>query len=379
MLANYVNKKKVRSLKTAKTYQGALRVWARTRGFQDPDLAVQEIKDKQLDPYQVLQDFVVQLQEDGRAPKTITTYVGALKGFLVDSDIEISNEKAKQKVVLPHAYEISSDRAPTKEEMKSLLLRSKLPTKTAIAMLASSGMRVGELTQLKVSNVELGKEGAPSKITLKPALTKTRKRRLTFISAEATALLKEYLGENISNPNTVLFPEGTDALYGRIKRAIERTGLRQKSDSESARYQLHPHCFRKYFFSNALAAGLDRGLVEGFMGHTFALDSAYLRMPDEELAKEYMKAADRLTFLTVTTGITDQHLTKTLQERDARITELEARIRALEGLKLIEQLNPVRVVMEDIHDHADDDSEKGKQARAVLDAIDRYITKKPKP
>jgi len=214
--------------------------------------------------------------------------------------------------------------------MKSLLLRSKLPTKTAIAMLASSGMRVGELTQLKVSNVEIGKEGAPSKITLKPALTKTRKRRLTFISAEATALLKEYLGEKISDANTVLFPEGTDALYGRIKRAIERTGLRQKSDSESARYELHPHCFRKYFFSNMLAAGVDRGLVEGFMGHRFALDSAYLRMSDEELAKEYAKAADRLTFLTITTGITEQQLSETLQERDAKIAEQGSRIEELE-------------------------------------------------
>ena len=34
------------------------------------------------------------------------------------------------------------------------------------------------------------------------------------------------------------------------------------------------------------------------MGHRFALDSAYLRMSDDELADEYGKAADRLTFLT---------------------------------------------------------------------------------
>jgi len=331
LLANYVSKKKVRSLKTAKTYQSALNLWAKSRGSQDPDSAVQEIKDKRLDPYQVMQDFVIHLQKEGRAPKTITTYMGALKGFLVDSDIDISNEKMKQKVVLPQAYEISSDRAPTRDELRRILLRSKLPTKAAITMLASSGMRLGELTQLKVSNIQFGENNSPSKIVLKPSTTKTRKRRMTFISPEATDLLKEYLGGKVSDPNTVLFPEGSDALYGRIVRAIGRTGLRGKSDKESARYELHPHCFRKYFFSNCLAAGIDRGLVEGFMGHTFALDSAYLRMSDDELADGYSKAADRLTFLTSeANGAVRDRMT----QLEAENKDLKARLERLEAISI---------------------------------------------
>jgi len=331
LLANYVSKKKVRSLKTAKTYQSALNLWAKSRGSQDPDSAVQEIKDKRLDPYQVMQDFVIHLQKEGRAPKTITTYMGALKGFLVDSDIDISNEKMKQKVVLPQAYEVSTDRAPTRDELRRILLRSKLPTKAAISMLASSGMRLGELTQLKVSDIQFGANNSPSKIVLKPSTTKTRKRRMTFLSPEATELLKEYLGKKASEPNTILFPEGSDALYGRIMRAIGRTGLRQKSDAESARYELHPHCLRKYFFSNCLAAGLDRGLVEGFMGHRFALDSAYLRMSDEELADEYAKAADRLTFLTSeANGATKDRITQLETENK----DLKVRLDRLESISV---------------------------------------------
>jgi integrase len=336
LLANYIDKKKVRSLKTAKTYEGALRVWAASRGREDPDQAVQEIKDKRLDPYEVLQEFVLHLQKRkkvmqkdgtekekaGCAPKTITTYIGALKGFLVDSDVEISNEKMKQKVVLPQAYEISSDRAPTRDETRRILIRSNLPTKAAVVMLASSGMRLGELAQLKVSNIQFGENTSPSRIILKPSTTKTRKRRMTFISPEATELLKEYLGEKVSDPNMILFPEGSDALYGRIVRAISRTGLREKSDSESARYELHPHCFRKYFFSNCLSAGIDRGLVEGFMGHRFALDSAYLRMTDEELAVEYAKAIPKLTFLSGNgNGVAVRN---ELERANERIRRLEA-------------------------------------------------------
>jgi integrase len=325
LLASYVGKKKVRSLKTAKTYQGALRVWAASRGSQDPDQAVQEIKDKRLDPYEVLQEFVLHLQKEGRAPKTITTYIGALKGFLVDSDVEISNEKMRQKVVLPQAYEVSTDRAPTREEVRNILLRSNLPTKTAITMLTSSGMRIGELTQLKVSNIQFGEKGSPSRVLLKPSTTKTRKRRMTFISAEASELLGEYLDGKISEPSTIIFPEGSDALYGRIMRAIDRTGLKGKSDDESARYELHPHCFRKYFFSNCLAANIDRGLVEGFMGHTFALDSAYLRMTDEELEAEYVKGMDRLTFLS---AVSNNHIRTRLEEANAKIEKLESDLAA---------------------------------------------------
>ena len=112
----------------------------------------------------------------------------------------------KQKVVLPQAYEISSDRAPTRDEIRRILLRSKLPTKAAISTLASSGMRLGELAQLKVSNIQFGENNSPSRIILKPSTTKTRKRRLTFVSPEATELLKEYLGEKTSDPNMVLLP-----------------------------------------------------------------------------------------------------------------------------------------------------------------------------
>ncbi len=331
MLIDYLSKKRVRSADTAITYDFALRAWSKSRGTANPDAAVQEIKEKHLDPYQVLQDFVISSQKDGRAPKTITTYLGAVKGFLVDSDVEISSEKVKQKVVVPQAYEISTDRAPTREEMKRILLQSKLPTKTIICMLASSGMRIGELTQLKVGNITFGKIGESSKIILKAGTTKTRKRRVVFISGEATELLREYLGDHVNQLDTTIFPERSNALYGRVMRSLIRTGLRKKLDVESARYELHPHCFRKYFFSNMLSAGVDRGLVEGFMGHSFGLDSSYLRLSDDELQAQYGKGIDRLTFLSSASNGAMKDTIKELREQNK---ELMGRLDRLEALSV---------------------------------------------
>lgn len=292
-----MEKKKIRSDKTAKVYGNAIRLWASTRGFDDPDLAIAEIKGKGLDPYEVIQQLVNQMHQKRLAPKTILSYATAVKGFMVDSDIEVTAEKMKAKVVLPEAYTVTTDRAPTKDEVKRILLHCNLEAKAEVAMMASSGMRIGELPKLKVANIEFGQPGEPSKVRIKAKFTKTRKERITFISPEATELLKEHLGKRIDHPDETLFLENQDAIYGKIMRALKKSDLRKKSEEGDMHYELHPHCFRKYFHTNMLASGVDRGIVEGFEGHKFALDSSYLRATDEQLLEQYRKGLDAVTFL----------------------------------------------------------------------------------
>ena len=90
----------------------------------------------------------------------------------------------------------------------------------------------------------------------------------------------------------------TKALYMEIYRVLKKLGLLSRSDPDSKRNELHPHCFRKYFFSKLIGAGVDRGVAEHFMGHNFGLDNAYLHQSEEELRKECSKAVDSFTFLT---------------------------------------------------------------------------------
>jgi len=67
------------------------------------------------------------------------------------------------------------------------------------------------------------------------------------------------------------------------------------------------------------------------MGHTFALDSAYLRMSDEELANEYGKAADRLTFFTSeANGATKDRIT----QLEAENRDLKTRLQRLEAISV---------------------------------------------
>lgn len=62
------------------------------------------------------------------------------------------------------------------------------------------------------------------------------------------------------------------------------------------------------------------------MGHKFGLDGAYLRLSEEELAKEYPKAIDRFTFL-AGNGKQLRGRVEELEEESKRLKE------ELEGLK----------------------------------------------
>lgn len=323
MLTEYISRKKIRSEKTAKTYISCINRWAKMQGSSSPDELISKIKNGQVDPYVALQSTVSDMVQKKLAPKTILTYYAAIKGFLLAEDIELTENKLKNKITLPQTYAVSTDRAPTPEEMQTILeyATSSPSTKLAILMLATSGLRIAELSSLKVRDVEIDRQEGPAMIKLSAKVTKTRKERRTFMTQEAAKLLRDYLGDRNKNPDDKIFQVKSDALYARIMRTISRAQLKVKSDPESKRYELHPHCFRKLFFTTLLGNGIDRGIVEGFMGHTFGLDQSYLRMSDDELRGMYGKAANRLLF-----GQTDVSLQQQMKQQTQDIRELKTQI-----------------------------------------------------
>jgi hypothetical protein len=125
----------------------------------------------------------------------------------------------------------------------------------------------------------------------------------------------EWLFPSDQNPREHV---SADGLYMDVYRVLRKLGLLERLDPDSKRNQLHPHSFRKYFFSKLIGAGVDRGIAEHFMGHSFGLDNAYLHMDDDLLKMEYMKASDNFTFLQ------DRKLDRESKER---VDELENQLK----------------------------------------------------
>ena len=294
----YLERKARRSEATRATYSKAEQAFARCFNVESPDVLVEQIKAHELDAYSALDKFVSYLLSNGSAPKTVLTYVTAVKGLLRYEGITLDNYQLRAKVELPPKIEVSIDRIPTREELRTLIMNSSRQTRALITLLNTSGLRIGEAAALRIGNLELTK----NRITVLSTRTKSRKTRNVFFTDETASFIREYLGTRVNNKDEWLFPDdrepqnhaSADALYMDVYRVLKKLGLLGRLDPESKRNQLHPHSFRKYFFSKLIGAGVDRGIAEYFMGHNFGLDNAYLHMEEDRLKQEYMKAAGRI-------------------------------------------------------------------------------------
>jgi integrase len=344
----FLERKGRSSQATEYTYGKALRKFADCFDRQSADAVADQIKAHKLDAYKVLDKFVSYLIGQGLAPKTVITYVTAASGFLRYEEIDVDPYRFKTRVELPRKIEISIDRIPTRNEMKTILLASPSRTRALIALLATSGLRIGEAANLRIANIDF-KMG---KLTLLSKNSKSRRNRISFLSQEALTFMEEYLGPRLKRePEGWLLPDyynpknhsSGDGLYMEIYRVLKKCKLLGKLDPDSKRNQLHPHCFRKYFFSKLIGSGVDRGIAELFMGHDFALDIAYLHLTDEQLREHWRKAEPEFEFLIDKRQIHEveaevRELTERNQQLEQKLATIESRTHILDDADLEKRL-----------------------------------------
>jgi len=138
---------------------------------------------EKLDPLDVLDEFYTFLsnyqtrtKRNGYSSEAINSYIRIAKDFLNHQGCKIYNEDMKMKFRLPKrtsAYQ----RGLTREAINRVIRFANPKLSTIILMACSSGMRIGEIIQLKLSDVDLST--TPVTITIRAETTKTRETRLT--------------------------------------------------------------------------------------------------------------------------------------------------------------------------------------------------------
>lgn len=279
-----------------------------------------DVRDGRANPYRLLDDFVTYLVRKKNAPHTTKNYLSSVKKWMRYEEVELSSDKLSDIVDLPRQYSITRDRIPTAEELRDMTLVSKARGKALLTVLASSGMRVGEMLALRVRDIEFG--AVPTRIHLCPETTKDRQERWCFISDEATSFLGEYLKERVNCPESFVFlgrhqglsdggtpfktcrTGGPSAVENRpitywdadflFSTALKNAGHVEKDDHN--RDKIHIHTLRKFFFTRMLAV-LGREITEALMGHKEYLDAAYRRYTLEELGKHYLAGMDAVTVM----------------------------------------------------------------------------------
>jgi integrase len=305
------------SKKTIATYQTALNHFKKFTKLQydcDELHIVEQIKSDKLDLYAVIRNFIIYLDQKHIRPRGIHSYLSGLKGFLRHMGLKINSDDFKQLVKIPRV--VKTREIPVTKEMILRVLHNSSPKlQTAILVCTSSGLRIGELVQLKLSDVDF--ESNPTKINIRSEIAKGSMSRETFITTEATCALQDYLKryfgwiENVPNLNlqdTMIFGRISDVKTGNTPefsldsaKQILQVSLRKQIENiselniknENGLLAIHFHALRK-FFRTTLGNACGRDYAEALMGHGFYMDT-YYQLLEEKKKQMYLDAEPQLT------------------------------------------------------------------------------------
>ncbi|MBU1126371.1 MAG: site-specific tyrosine recombinase/integron integrase [Patescibacteria group bacterium] len=161
-----------------------------------------------------------------------------------------------------------------------------LRDRAIIEMLFSTGLRVSELSNLKIENINLRRD----EFTVKG---KGSKHRIVFTSDEARKALKTYLDAR-RDTSPYLFVGHDRAKAGReamplTPRSIQRT-IEKYATEAGITKKISPHTLRHTYATDLLRNGADIRSVQAMLGHeSITTTQVYTHITDRELKKIHKK------------------------------------------------------------------------------------------
>jgi integrase len=228
-----------------------------------------------------------------RPPKSVEVMMSMCKTFLADSDIEFPSRfwKELKRKKKGHGA-VTLDKVPTQEELRRIVTHLSLDGRAFFLTLASSGMRIGEVLQLRLGDIELSSD--PTIVRIRAEYTKAGQQRITFVSSEAKEAIQEWLKMRLTFLKRYrkiddgrLFPLNYKNMIKQWNGALEKTGLAEK-DRVTHWNLFHIHVLRK-FFRTQLGTVIPIDIVETLLGHSGYLTNSYRRYSESQLAEFYSK------------------------------------------------------------------------------------------
>ena len=255
----------------------------------------------------MVRGWIVEMVEKGLQAKSVHRKISALKSFykflMKSGDVKTSPANGvvlpKLKKRLPTFVEESKmnqllDQPAieiTEPVSKEDLLRdlhadtfSGKRDKLILDLLYCTGMRLSELINLTLANVDLRDNAIR-------VLGKGRKERIIPISLSTSATIKEYLAYRItSDENYLLLTDKGEQLYEQFVYRTVKKYLSQITTQEKK----SPHVLRHSFATHMLNNGADLNAIKELLGHaSLAATQVYTHNSIEKLKKVYNQAHPR--------------------------------------------------------------------------------------
>jgi len=223
-------------------------------------------------------------QDRGLKASTVKMRLRTLNAFLrylIERDV-IRPEVLSRRMIIK--VPDSLPRAMDPEEVRHLIsVIDTIRDRAMILVLLRTGMRIGELLNTLVSEVNLKER----KIEIYEA-EKTRIGRVVYLSDDAIGALKAWLKKRDPHKSYLFYGQGRHMLTypaarAMFKKYLDRAGISHKG------YSLH--CLRHTCATELLNAGMRLECLQQLLGHSsIEMTRHYARLTDKTREEEYFRA-----------------------------------------------------------------------------------------
>ena len=320
------------------------------------DNLIDHIIHSKLNPYEILNDYCISLQEARLHSSTLKNRVITAKNFLEFNDIDINPRKFKLKVKFPKTIRRIKEALDKNDITNILNSCSDIKLKTYVMLLASTGMRAVEGLSIRIKDIDF--DSSPVKVTIQGEHTKTKEDRYVFLTNETVEQIKKWIeykyrerricykdketGKSVEeyrtpqkDVNDFLFSvrqnEDDDSnntnssnrinnfyttLVLQFEKTLDRNGMGSREEgikTRRIRRKITLHSFRRFVKTTISDLGYS-DYSEWFIGHS---GSTYWRKKDNEKAEIFQKIEPYLTFLNI------QQLNRQGADLETKIEELQ--------------------------------------------------------
>ncbi|MFH2048416.1 MAG: site-specific tyrosine recombinase XerD [bacterium] len=234
--------------------------------------------------------YISLLNQQARKPSTIARKISSLKrffGYLVNTGTLSDNPFASlsaPKISRYHPDYLSPKEIEQIIEKIELTSKNGVRDKMIIELLYGCGLRISELINLKLSDMEF--EAGFLRVT-----GKGNKQRLVPMGEYARKGIEEYLNKEAPKKNQ----NNTNLLiYNNIGNKLSRVGLwkiiKKRVLEAGITKQVSPHTFRHSFATHLIEGGADLRIVQEMLGHAdITTTQIYTRIDREYIIAEHRK------------------------------------------------------------------------------------------
>jgi site-specific recombinase XerD len=235
-----------------------------------------------------LEAFVECLQDRGLKPLSVENNLRQVKTFLrylvqgkvIPSEVLSRRISIKVPKPLPRAMDLG-------DVNRLLAVVQKVRDRAMILVLLRTGVRIGELLNLRVSDVYLRER----KIHLVVG-EKNRTGRVVYLSLDACRALQEWMRKREEEKPLLFYGQGRNSLSYTAARAMFQRYLKKAGIGEKG-YSLHG--LRHTCATELLNAGMRIECLQQVLGHSnLEQTRRYARLTDKTREEEYFRAMARI-------------------------------------------------------------------------------------